>query len=47
MKVLMDFLSNRTFKEQLEEAESSSNELKIECIQGSILGPRLFTMYIS
>jgi len=47
LKILMDFLTDRTFKVQLKESKSGSRDLKIGCVQGSVLGPRLFTMYIS
>jgi len=46
MQTLMDFLSNRQFKVQLGETRSKSRQLKVGCVQSSILGPRLFTLYM-
>jgi len=43
----MNFLSERRFQVALNGKKSSEKELKVGCVQGSILGPRLFTLYIS
>jgi len=40
----MDFLSSRTFQVELNGTISSKRQLKAGCLQGSILGPRLFTL---
>lgn len=47
LQTLMDFLSNRQFKVQIGKTRSSSKRLLVGCVQGSILGPRLFTLYMS
>jgi len=43
---IMDFLSFRTFQVQVGKSRSNKRELKVGCVQGSILGPRLFTLYM-
>jgi len=45
--ILMDFLSGRKFKVKIGESYSDERQLKIGCFQGSILGPRHFTLYMS
>jgi len=47
LQTLMDFLSGRLFKVQIGNQRSTSRNLKVGCVQGSILGPRLFTLYMS
>jgi len=47
LNVLMDFLSGRHFQVQIGNKRSKERLLKVGCVQGSILGPRLFTLYIS
>jgi len=44
--ILMDFLSHRNFSVEVEGIRSRSRDLKVGCVQGSILGPRLFTIYM-
>jgi len=46
LQTLMDFLSNRQFKVQIGKTRSTSRKLLVGCVQGSILGPRLFTLYM-
>jgi len=46
LQTLMDFLSNRQFKVQIGTTRSQSKNIKVGCVQGSILGPRLFTLYM-
>jgi len=46
LQVLMDFLSNRSFKISIEGCKSTAKNLSVGCVQGSILGPRLFTLYL-
>jgi hypothetical protein len=43
---LMDFLQNRTFHVEVRGTKSSSLKLDRGCVQGSVLGPRLFSMYV-
>jgi len=47
LSILMDFLTDRKFKVKVENSHSLEKDLKIGCVQGSILGPRLFTLYLS
>lgn len=44
--VIMDFLSHRTFQVEINTQRSMPRKLKVGCVQGSILGPRLFTLYM-
>jgi hypothetical protein len=43
---IMDFLTNRKFMVELGDSSSETKELDRRCVQGSILGPRLFSLYI-
>jgi len=43
---LMDFLSGRCFQVEIDGVRSSTKMLRVGCVQGSILGPRLFTIYM-
>jgi len=47
MAILMDFMSNRKFIVQVNSSQSSIQKLKVGCVQGSILGPRIFTLYMN
>lgn len=47
MQTIMDFLSCRKFSVELNGIRSTKRSLKVGCAQGSILGPKLFTLYIS
>jgi len=47
MQVLMDFMSERSFKVDVHGIRSKPKGLSVGCVQGSILGPRLFTLYLS
>jgi len=42
----MDFLSERSFQVKMGKSLSAIKKLKVGCIQGSILGPKLFTIYM-
>jgi len=46
LNLLMDFMSGRSFMVQVGSKKSSLKKLKVGCVQGSILGPRLFTLYM-
>jgi hypothetical protein len=43
---VMDFLTKRKFQVELRTAKSSVKNLDRGCVQGSILGPRLFSLYL-
>ncbi len=45
MNILMDFMTNRTFKVQYNSTLSQLRSLNVGCVQGSILGPKLFGIY--
>ncbi len=45
MDVILDFLSGRTFTVKVCEAFSETKSLNVGCVQGSILGPKLFGIY--
>jgi hypothetical protein len=45
MNILMVFMSNRTFNVKVGDALSDTKKLNVGCIQGSILGPKLFNIY--
>jgi len=47
LQTLMDFLSGCQFTVQLGKTRSAVRDLKVGCVQGSILGPHLFTLYMS
>jgi len=42
----MDFLTNRSFKVDIDGELSNLKKLKLGCVQGSILGPKLFNLYM-
>ncbi len=43
---LLDFLSNRSLVVQVGKESSPLHKIDIECVQGSTLGPLLFTLYM-
>jgi hypothetical protein len=43
--ILMDFMSNRSFKVQIGYTTSTSRPLSVGCVQISLLGPKLFNIY--
>jgi len=45
VNIIMDILRDRSFQVQVGESRSERKKLKVGCIKGSILGPRLFTLY--
>ncbi len=45
MNVLIDFMTNRTFRVKVGENYSTDKALNVGCVQGSILGPKLFNIY--
>ncbi len=44
---VLDFLSRHKFTVNVGQSSSSMNLLPVGCVQGSTLGPRLFTLYMS
>ena len=44
---IMDFLINRKFQVEMGESKSSTLPLDRGCVQGSVLGPKLFSLYLS
>lgn len=45
LDVIMDFLSNRSVRVKVDDTLSAPRQLFVGCIQGSILGPKLFNIY--
>jgi len=45
-KIIKDFLTHRKIYVDIEGHKSELRDLKTGCVQGSILGPRLFTLYL-
>jgi hypothetical protein len=45
MNILMDFMTGRTFQVQVNDGFSKDRSLNVGCVQGSILGPKLFNIY--
>ncbi len=45
LNITMDFLSGRNFQVKVGDVLSSSRDLFVGCVQGSILGPKLFNIY--
>jgi len=43
--LISDFLDGRKMKTEVDGKLSGEHELKVGCVQGSTLGPRLFTIY--
>jgi len=46
MHSIMDFLTDRRFLVEIEGFRSSLHSLRIGCVQGSVLGPKLFNVYM-
>ncbi len=46
-RVIHNFLSNRLAYVEIDGKSSMLKEIPIGCVQGSILGPRLFNIYTS
>ncbi len=44
---IMDFLTNRSFRVHVQDEISSDRSLDRGCVQGSILGPKLFALYVA
>jgi len=42
---LMDFMSNRQMKVQYGNKMSKTHDITVGCVQGSVLGPKLFSVY--
>jgi len=47
LDILLDFLTERSFRVKIGEVMSVSKPLNLGCVQGSVLGPRLFTLYLA
>lgn len=47
MDIVMDFMSSRKMVVNLSGSTSNEKELNVGCVQGSILGPKLFGLYCS
>jgi len=47
MSTIVDFLSERKCIVNVEEASSAIRDVPLGCVQGSVLGPRLFNLYTS
>jgi hypothetical protein len=45
MNILLDFMTGRTFRVKVGNALSEENGFSVGCVQGSILGPKLFNIY--
>jgi hypothetical protein len=45
MDILLDFLTGRTFTVRVGDTLSETKHLHVGCVQGSILGPKLFGIY--
>jgi len=43
---IYDFLTGRKFFVEIDGIRSASKNMDVGCVQGSILGPRLFTLYM-
>jgi len=46
MSVIMDFLSERRLVVEIEGMQSSPRNIQLGCVQGSILGPKIFSLYM-
>jgi hypothetical protein len=45
LEILLDFITDRTFQVKVNSSLSETKTLHIGCVQGSILGPKLFGIY--
>ena len=45
LNVLTDFLQNRTFQVDIEGKNDGVRQINRGCVQGSVLGPRIFSLY--
>jgi len=46
LKILMDFLSDRMFIVECDSIKSSPRAMELGCVQGSVLGSKLFNLYM-
>lgn len=46
MDIIMDFLTGCSFRVEFDDCHSSMRTLSLGCVQGSVLGPKLFNLYM-
>lgn len=46
LHIIMDFLTDRTFVVEIDDMQSKEKCINLGCAQGSVLGPKLFNLYM-